>query len=250
MSDRPATLEELVEDRTSGAAELARRAATILGATPRDDVPDIVEAVLRAHPSMAPLWRLATEVLTATDQGEAAARFVARLAADEAATAATAAALLPDRVLTHSYSSTVLAALRLRRPATVRCTISLPGGEGRLMADAIGPGAEVVPDEAALDADAVVVGADAVTPTAVVNKVKTRGLAEAAARTGVPIYVLAGGTKLVGEEIPVTEPFEATPLVRVTGVVTEEGLLSPAEARARALDARLHPALRLLIPRL
>jgi translation initiation factor 2B subunit (eIF-2B alpha/beta/delta family) len=257
VADRPASIDDLLSDRTSGAAAIAAHAAALVPGRPREELADLFEAVLRAHPSMAPLWRLASQVLAASDPADAAERFVAGLAAEQEAIAAAAAPLLPDRVLTHSSSSTVLAALRLRRPASVLCTHSLPGGEGTLMTAALGPGieAETIADELATrtipaEADAVVVGADAVTPSAVINKVRTRDLADAATRARVPFFVLAGSSRLVAEELPVTDLFDTTPLISVSGIVTEGGLILPRAARARALDAKLLPALRLLIPRL
>jgi translation initiation factor 2B subunit (eIF-2B alpha/beta/delta family) len=109
----------------------------------------------------------------------------------------------------------------------------------------------VVPDEEAirlLPGAAVVVGCDALSPEAVVNKAGTRALAEAAAARGVPRFVVAGDTKLVPEPVPVEEPFEATPLRLFTAVATPEGLLPPDEARARAREAPLHPGLRAMLP--
>ncbi|HWC32813.1 MAG TPA: hypothetical protein VG709_06765, partial [Actinomycetota bacterium] len=50
-------LRDAAGDARSGAAEIARRAAEALAALPRDDVPGAVATLVRAHPSMAPLWR-------------------------------------------------------------------------------------------------------------------------------------------------------------------------------------------------
>lgn len=254
MADPWATVEELAGDRTSGAAELAERAAHALAGVPRGELPDAIEALLRGHPSMGPLWRLATEMLTGGDPPAGAERFLADLA-DDALAAAAIAPRLPESVLTISYSSTVLEALRLRRPGLVVCMNSLPGGEGRQMAEAASESTQaiVVSDEEAIErmpAAAVLTGADAVTPTMVLNKVKTREVAEAAARAGVPCYSVAGSTKLVAEELPVEPVMEPTALVLFSAIATPGGVLGPDEARTEALRARLHPALRLLIPRL
>jgi translation initiation factor 2B subunit (eIF-2B alpha/beta/delta family) len=252
--DPRASIDDLLQDRVSGAAALTRAAAALIPGLAREPLADLLEAILRAHPSMAPLWRLASQVLAASDPAGAAERFVERLAIEEDAVAMAAAALLPDRVLTHSSSATVAMALRLRNPSGVTCTVSLPGGEGRAMAETLTTlDVDVVADEVAMDdmpADAVVVGADAVTPSVVINKVKTRELAAAATRAHVPFYVLAGSSKMIAEELPLTDLFDATPLVRVSGVVTDRGLLLPRAARYQALDTRIHPALRLLLPRL
>jgi len=123
-----------------------------------------------------------------------------------------------------------------------------PGGEGERMADVVSAWtkAEVVDDERALaevPAGAVITGADAITPSAVVNKVKTRILAVAAGRHGIPCYAVAGRMKLVDRELPVIGPFEPTPLELFTGVGLPDGLRSPQEAAAEAMAASLHPAL-------
>jgi translation initiation factor 2B subunit (eIF-2B alpha/beta/delta family) len=101
-----------------------------------------------------------------------------------------------------------------------------------------------------LPAEAVVVGADAVTPTSVINKVRTRDLVAAAAQRGLPCYTIAATTKLVPLELPAPEPFEATPLELFTRVATSSGLLLPEEVEDRARQVRLHPVLPMLLERL
>jgi methylthioribose-1-phosphate isomerase len=91
--------------------------------------------------------------------------------------------------------------------------------------------------------DAVVTGADAVTPGGVVNKAGTRALAAAARRAGVPWIVLAGELKLVGAEVPVVAPFERTP-IGLAGAVVAGGQLLPPQ-RASVLAASRPPDPRL-----
>lgn len=251
MRDPWATLRALAGDRVAGAAEIARRAAEALGLIAPEELVAAAELLLRGHPSMAPLWRLASEALAATDHREATVRFLATLDEDRRAAAALAE-VLPDVVLTISSSSAVREAVRLRRPSTVLCMESLPGGEGHRMASALAgwTTARVIADRDAIDrvpADAVLIGADAVTPSTVINKTGTRELAQAAARRGVPRYAAAGSAKLVGAELPAVEPFQATPLDLLTGIAVPDALLSPAEARAEAERATLHPSLRGLL---
>lgn len=254
MDDAWASVRALAGDRESGAAEIAERAARVLPGFPRKELPDAIEELLRGHPSMGPLWRLATEMLVDRDSGAAADRFLAQLAADRDA-APVLENILPDEVLTLSYSSSVLAAIRQRRPSVVRCMTSTPGGEGERMAQAISEWtrAELIEDDQAireLPAQAVVIGADAVTPTVVLNKVRTRDLAEAAMGAGIPCYVVVGHTKFVAEELPIEPMLEHAPLDAFTGFATPAGLVEAPGARAVALRSQLHPALRLLIPRL
>src|SRR5919197_86020 len=83
--------------------------------------------------------------------------------------------------------------------------------------------ASVVSDQEALPpvpAEAVLVGADAVSPRSVVNKVKTYELADAAAQRHLPRYAVAGSSKLVPMELPVVDPFQATPIGVFTQIAT------------------------------
>ena len=98
------------------------------------------------------------------------------------------------------------------------------------------------------DADAVMVGADAIVPSWFLNKSGTRMLAAAAAQRGVPVYVIAARDKFVPQqvadglvirsgdatEIWATPPpgvdvrnpyFESTPLDLVTAVISDVGIL-------------------------
>jgi hypothetical protein len=252
VDDPRALVEQLAADRTLGAAETARAAARLLAGIPREELTDAVEALLRGHPSMAPLWRLADAVLR--NGADGADGFPGTLA-DDGQAAAMAAAVLPDTVLTISSSSTVAEAIRIRRPRHVVCMASHPGGEGLAMARTISAWSETTvadDDEAirSLPAEAVVVGADAVTPAAVVNKVRTQDLVEAAAARGLPRYAVAGSGKFISIALPVVPPFEASPLELFTGIASADGLLTPKQASGRAARVRLHPALALLAERL
>lgn len=247
MQDPWAILLAAASDRRSGAAQIARSAAAALRALPGERVFEAVTILLSGHPSMAPMWRLASEALTASDPREGVRSFLHDLELDARASEVVAA-ILPESVLTISLSSSVARAIERRRPARTICMRSDPGGEGRGMAESISEWtrAEVLEDDRALSelpASAVVTGVDALTPESVVNKVKTRLLAEAAQRRGVPCYAVAGRTKLVDRPLPVVGPFEAVPLGLFTRVALPQGLVSPEEAAEAALAARVHPDL-------
>jgi translation initiation factor 2B subunit (eIF-2B alpha/beta/delta family) len=210
-----------------------------------------IELLLRGHPSMAPLWRLANEALGAANPPAAARAFLTAIDSDREAAAA-AASILPDRILTLSYSSTVVEAIRLRRPQQTVCMRSEPGGEGWRVAeetrDCTWP--IVMEDDEALEnvpAEAILVGADAVTPAGVVNKVKTVALAEAARRKSIPRYAVAGETKFIGAELPLGPAFEVAALGLFTKIASREGLLSPGEAEIRARQATIGPELQNLL---
>ncbi|HWO70529.1 MAG TPA: hypothetical protein VNP94_07230 [Actinomycetota bacterium] len=253
MGRLPATVAAIASDRRSGAREIARAAAEALAGLDPETVPDAVRALLRGHPAMAPLWRLATAVLEAPDPAAGASRFLELLRRDDRVPEA-AAPLLPDAVLTISWSSTVVAALRLRRPRSVLCMVSEPGGEGRRTAEALAElGARAIPDEealAAFPAEAAVVGADAVGPGGLVNKVRTGALCRAARGRGLPAMALAGETKLLSADLPAPGPFERVPLGLLDAVVLPEGPVGAAEAARRAGAARLHPSLAPLLEEL
>ncbi len=147
----------------------------------------------------------------------------------------------------------LLAVIRAVSEARVRalCALSEPGGEGRRAARRLrdaGVDAAVVDDREARRAVAggttVVTGADAIGPGGIVNKVGTRALARAARDGAGACYVLAGGSKLLAEDLPAPEPFERTPLELVTAVVGEDGPDEPSAAARNAVSHPLHPALR------
>jgi initiation factor 2B subunit 1/2 family protein len=255
-----AEVRAVAANRRSGAAELARRAAWALSALPTGELLGALGVLLAGHPSMAPLWRLGTDVLASADHPAAARRFVAALDRELEAVAAVAGGLPGVRFMTISYTSMVIEALARRGPGRsvgVLCSRSEPEGEGARTAEALqarGIDAEVVGDADALglvsSVDAVVTGADAVTPGGVVNKAGTRALAAAARHAAVPCIVLAGELKLLAAEVPVVAPFERMPLGLVDAVASGGRLLSPPEASALAASHRLDPRLSALLPTL
>ncbi len=166
----------------------------------------------------------------------------------------------PGRVVTLSYSGTVMSSL-LSLPKDMEVTVaeSLPMGEGAaICSKLIAKGHQatlfrdsMVPSEVA-KADLVLVGADGVCPEGVVNKVGTMSLALAAREYGKPFVAVCSTSKLIpvlemdameGESvidgIKVREAvFEITPLELVTAVITDEGVLSGEEMRKRLLKDR------------
>jgi initiation factor 2B subunit 1/2 family protein len=234
--------------RRGTAAEIARVAAEALIRLPGDRVTEGVRLLLLAHPSMGPIWRLGSAVLAASNAASGAREFVSLFEADPHAVDAMRTAL-PETILTISHSSSVVELVRRARPLRVLCMRSDPGGEGVRMAKAISTWTEaaLLDDDVAVQdvpAQAIVVGADAVTPRGVINKVKTAALAKAARSKGVPSYAIAGETKFVGADLPATGSFEATPLELFTAIAAPAGLLSPHQARDHAWSRPLHPQLR------
>jgi translation initiation factor 2B subunit (eIF-2B alpha/beta/delta family) len=249
-------IREAAEDRRSGAAEIVRRAAEALAALPPRDIEEAVFTLLRGQPSMAPLWRLGSNVLSAAGPSEAARDFANRVGSEPDEVAQQAAILVRSPVVVHSYSSTLISAVAASGVEAL-CAQSEPGGEGRTTVERLtdrGVNARLLRDDEALaaiaGAGAVMVGADAVTPEGIVNKVGTRRLADAAYRTRTPCVVVAGESKLIGVEIAAPHPFERTPLELFSWIVTQDGPLSPSEAARRALEHPIHPLLAALLEEL
>jgi translation initiation factor eIF-2B subunit delta len=184
-----------------------------------------------------------------------------------------------DKIMTHSYSSTVMAVLG-EAPAEgkrieVIATRSGAGGTGQRIALELGRRGMKVTfiDDTAVglyvsSANKVMVGADRVCADGtIVNGVGTYPLALAAQKAAIPFYVLCETLKfdhrmksdevdleekepseVIGRvklppQVSVKNPyFDLTPLELVTGIVTENGLLAPGGVTAyirRLLSAKL-----------
>lgn len=290
-------------DHLAGATELTERLADVLrDAVTRSrattvealsaEVLDLGERAIRAHPNMAPLVHLvnvavraASGALTLED-----ARSALRQALDEflrerrenaRILRERASQLIPEgaRVLIHSFSGTVLDALRAARAGgrsfSIVCTEARPLCEGRLLASralALGLPVTLIVDAAmgewAGRCALALVGADCVSPEGVTNKIGTRLLALAARERGLPIYALAESSKFFPLPLSAARPqaptevwetppaglviwneyFETTPLDAFTAILSEHGLLSPTDVRRHirnlSFDERLWSRLR------
>jgi len=251
----------VARDRRSGAAELADRAAAAWlrfvrtsKAPPQvfeRQLKSLAKATLAAQPAMAPLLNLACLVLRSVetvgvDRGRLKrrlARFQRELRTANQRIARRFARRLPPRavVLTYSRSSTVETALLAAKRKIARVIVSegRPQLEGRGLADKLaraGMRVTLVADAAlpgkVREADAVVVGADAIALGRYVNKIGTRVLQREALALGKPFYVLADNSKILPAESArrvgkyVARTFERIPLARGVTVLTEHGPLS------------------------
>lgn len=257
-------IEALRANHTSGASGILSEALEILFAAraAQTNLQEVADAICRAQPTMAPVWNAAAAALS--PDPERLNRFAERVRRAPAAIARYTAAhfvdgsLDPLRVVTISSSSAVvvaLTAIRATRPLHISCSESRPALEGRrLAADLAKDGVPVTYfTDAAIghalnDADAVLVGADAIAASWFLNKSGTRMLAAAASQQGVPVYIVASRDKFVGRElaprlvirsgvpgevwdapppgIDVQNPyFESTPIDLVTAVISDIGIL-------------------------
>jgi translation initiation factor 2B subunit (eIF-2B alpha/beta/delta family) len=256
-------------DRESGASQLLQEALAILREAFKApaDVVEVARAVCLAQPSMGSMWNAAEAAMAGKERFE---QFATRVARAPEAVARFALDLFGQtaadqglRLVTISASGTVLQvllALARRWPLHVACSEGRPALEGRTLATTLAANGVDVTffGDAAIGhalerADALVLGADAVASDFFLNKSGTRMLAAAASQQGLPCYVVATRDKFVSREtaprlqpregasseiwskappgIAVRNPyFEATPLDLVAGLVTDLGVLGPADA--------------------
>lgn len=245
-----------------------------------EELKGVGEGLMEARPAMAPIFNIVSRYLSALSevsqsQGLAYIKGLAVTKADELARVSLQAVAEitscglglineGDEIMTHSYSSTVMAVLQ-EAPAEgkhieVIVTRSGAGGTGQRIARELGrQGITVtfIDDTAAglylSAANKVMVGADRVCADgSIVNGVGTYQLALAAQKAAVPFYVLCETLKFdprlesgrvdleekepseviaprkLPPQVRVKNPyFDITPLELVRGVVTENGLLAP-----------------------
>jgi translation initiation factor 2B subunit (eIF-2B alpha/beta/delta family) len=302
--DIPQLLQRLQADNTSGATALVELALDILAAFARPTVTPqphdfgsaleaLVGAVLAAQPSMAVLITLAQQALQACPDGlppatarqqlqQALAAFRRHVRESTEALCQQVITILPPRstVLTYSHSATVIAALRYAHShghvRRVLLSESRPAYDGRPQARALleyGIAVEYSIDIALLErlpeADVVLVGADAVFPDRLINKLGTHALAQLAHLQGVPCFSLSTSSKFLpapaaallrivdhaGAEVWPEAPgglrlsnryFDATPLGLLSGIVSERGLSTPDALRRLLLQQELAPVLQRL----
>lgn len=286
-------IDEIRNDKIHGASQLARRAVIVLKVATEHSQADSVEQFLleqkeigqrlmSARPAMASVFNIVSGLLSivagkSTGMDLDSIRRLTISKSDEVVThslqaiaqiAEYGSGLIADadKIMTHSYSSTVIkvlkAAFTKHRNIEVITTRSGPGRTGERIAQQLGLYGIPVTliDDAAMrlyisTASKVMVGADRVcADSKVVNGIGTYQLALAAMTAGIPFYVLCETLKfdfrLRGDEVDleeketseVVEPgrlppevrvknpyFDITPLELVTGIVTENGLLTPEE---------------------
>ena len=282
-------IDEIRNDRTHGASQLARQAITVLKTTAELSRAKTVEQLwqeqqvvgkqlMSARPAMAPLYNIVARFLNtitpATKGLDIKSARVFTLSTAETIIQESLQAVKRiahigsslirdnDRIMTHSYSSTVVAALKEAaakyRNMAVIVGRSGPNRSGERMARELA--AYDIPltfiDDAAIGlfvsrAHKVMVGADRVCADGgVVNGIGTYLVALAAQRAGIPFYVLCETlkfdprTKSTQVDLEEKEPeqvaatdalpgvkvknpyFDITPLELITGIITENGMLS------------------------
>ncbi len=278
-------------DKTHGASQLTRQAAEVMklsvehsrvGSVEQflSEQREVGERLMSARPAMAPIFNIVNHLLKViADQSiEANLTSIRNFAIakadeviEESLQAVTRIAQYGseliadgDRIMTHSYSSTVMAVFReslsKHRNVEVIVTRSGPGRTGERVAQELSSYGMTVAfvDDAAMGLYAptvhkVMVGADRVCADGkVINGIGTYQLALAAKMTGVPFYIFCETLKFdpriksdevnleEKEPFEVVEPgrlplevrvrnpyFDVMPLELATGIVTENGFLTP-----------------------
>ncbi len=264
LTDLDALADKVGKDSISGSSETAVYVLKSLheilsdNEANREQLLDFSNLLRKAKPAMAPLYNIARMMEAAANEADptrAALLSVERVTANEKSAGAriadNAAERIEGTVITLSYSGTVMNVLRScakKKEIKVIVAESFPLGEGRRTAETLskaGIETALVPDSLvfaeARNADLCLVGADAIMPQALINKVGTYGMALAAMQAGIPSYVVSSTLKITSELKPdwiieqqtngrLTERsqlFEPTPLELFADVVTELGISKP-----------------------
>lgn len=273
-------VEHLSRDQQSGAAEMLSTALRALGSLPSeekisdDEWQEFALSLHRAKPTIAPIFNLSNLILLGVEDHTSEAlpaRFRELLAREGMANISiaqhAASTIVGYRFMTISYSSTVRAALNAiaaQGPIEVVVAEALPGGEGRRFAHLLagdGISTEIISDSTIFSrtpmVDAILTGADSVSPTGVVNKIGTTALVVSANRVGRKAYALCGSTKMSPVALTnmmiktkeveknlteYVQVFEPTPLDHFTAIVTEQGPLMTNQVRDELNNTRLAKA--------
>lgn len=248
------TVEEYVRtlERNSHALRRANRSHASLHTTQREIVDTVVEA---DHEDVSAAKGVTVEVIDRVVSNVEAAK-------DRAAQRGAAALVDEDVLLTHDFSSTVLAAVEAAvddgASFDIYVSESRPRYLGRKMARKLGAleGVDVtlLVDAASghylPEADRVVVGMDCVVDGTLYNRVGTYPLATAAAHEGVPMTAIGADSKFIegafafenqlrppsevhrepADEFTVGNPaYDATPVSLLDSIITDKETHGPGE---------------------
>ncbi len=224
-NDLAALADKVREDYVSGSSETAAYVLDGLHRILTDNeasqerLLEFAGALRKAKPAMAPLSNIARMIETAARSpgpDRAALLWVERVIANERSAvdriSENAMEKVGGTVLTLSYSGTVVRVLEMlakKKDLKVVVAESLPLGEGKRTAELLS-GSDIdvtmISDSMvyaeARDSDLCLLGADAITPPALINKVGTYGIALASMQAGIPVYVVSSTLKITSELRP------------------------------------------------
>ena len=276
-----ALVREIIEDKSSGAAQLTVKAANaflkLIEEKPTmKSVKKLVKLLSEARPSMPSIANMAyrisqiidEQVSEGMDLGEAIEFAVGSAVKEYQSRMSSVVRNASQKlrkytaILTHSYSSTVAAALELCEGLRIYVTESRPGFEGRDLAERLarlGFDVTLIVDSAASyvldkgEVDAVITGCDAVLDDcSIVNKIGTKMIALAASEAEVPFTVVTDLWKAAVHGISLEEHapeevyekklpglsslnpyFEVVPARYITSFITDEGVFRPSRLGKR-----------------
>ena len=288
-------LNAIRDDCSHGATELARQALTVIKKVAErsqagsveellQEQREVIEVLKETRPSMAPIRNVANRMMRTIDERavglemDSLRNFIVSMADEMVSDSVRVIEKIAENtleltgdgiiMLTHSYSSTVVAAFRevAARRENIRIVVTRSGsGEAGIetarQLGGYGVTVMLIDDTAAAvhipQADMVVLGADTVCSEGVVNATGSYQLAVISAAAGVPVYVLCDTLKfdaeLTRENVDleyVESPqvagvsgippgvtaceyrFDFTPMELATGIITEERILTPSDVLA------------------
>jgi len=282
-------IKSLSTDNLSGAIEIENKALAIFTyfiVHNRDEslasfcnkLTTLCIQLTQTQPSMAPLFNLANNILHITNAEESIRELKEALTTyfthygctDSILRYAVDFLSKHSCIVTHSRSSLVLQILtRISQGLHVICTESRPLNEGRRLACELassGAAVTLVVDNAIFSllhkAECVLFGVDAVTPTGVLNKIGTMGIANVAKEQGIPVYAAASFHKLCPFSLPISlrdynevweSPpgdievknfyFDITPVSHIDKFLTDKGVLEPSKITENIQSIQVAPQL-------
>lgn len=286
-------IDDIQKDNTSGSQELAKKAAHLLiyAAQKKVEPPElqtIAHQLIESQPTMAAIFTLVNNMYYYLDEYKNhnpaqvirnyCTNYINNLKRTDELISKHTLKILNNKktIITHSYSSTILYALRTayktKKPFTVICTESRPMNEGILLAEKLGKNkidVNLVVDTAIFSqisaADIILLGADAITINHVINKIGSNGIAIAAYHHNIPLYALCSTKKIIPKKntedmislknpdeilnkklphvTPINYYFDATQLTLFTGIITEQGIMKPKELQKKIKKIRIHKSL-------
>ena len=287
------SIEDIREDNTSGSVDLAKKTAkVIIELLDTTDSLEIIKqkslSLINAQPAMASIFNLVNNMFFTLDTNKEKKPkdtikkyckfFLQELKDSDRNIRGNSLELIKpySKIITHSYSSTVLNTLLNAKKSgvdfSVICTESRPKLEGIQLAKKLGKNkieVNLVVDSAIFSlvnkADLILVGGDAITKDGLVNKIGTMGIAITANNYNIPIYALTSTIKILPykreinleveknpDEVlkennfnikPINHYFDRTPLCFISGFVTEKKILTPKEIKEMISKLEVHKKL-------
>lgn len=258
--------DDIIRDDSKGASELAIDVVDSVLELDIEDVREYVKKIVKNRYIMTPLINICNEILLCIEKGKDLESKVKHLKNELISNKKKAARETRDllknkdqrQVLTLSYSSTVIAALKEVEKVVV--LESRPKKEGRKTSKKLAERSKKVQYwidagmyKALREVDAVVVGGDTISKEGFLNKIGSRPLSVVSEDMDKEFYVVADNSKLLPSNIPVAKEeihpsqevwnleedlnvdvrndyFEFTPLDKAK-FITEEGLKEQEEIK-------------------